>query len=239
MNRRLFSATGRTIAIAALIAIGPVFARAAAQQVVSLEAASPSLEGRFDEALSRAENDEGHVLVAYGLTVRAPANQIWGMWTSRKTSLPTVGELISDRMASDSDRRFDTDDDRIVDREAAVLARLDADGRVEDIGLHTLNSIADFRIDRIYWLGEADSGESFDILRRFVYPGGPAELRRDAVYALARHTREERVFPLLTRIVRDESEPLELRKAAIYGLGQQHSEQARDYLLQLIHTSSS
>lgn len=213
-----------------------------AQQIVRMDDSAAPLERQVaaatGEAVRQAALDGGSAMVGYGIVVRAPANELWGMYSLRESAHPTLLELLDgrpdDTPVTDGDRS-----DRIVDRRAAVLVRLDPDGRPVDVRLVTLESIAYFRVDTIYWLGDASREESFELLAGFTDPSFGLDIRRGALYSIARHGFPERALPILMHHVRDASEPDDLRKAAIHSLGMLRSRAARQALLDLIYDETS
>ena len=222
----------------AVFVSAPSLPEAAAQQVLRPDPVDGSFGRQVASAAQQATRHGGSAMVGYGIVVRAPANQIWGMYSLKHTFRPTLLELLEGSQAGHAGRGSD-DGERIVDRRAAVLIRLDSDGRADDVHLYTLDSVADFDVDTIWWIGEASREDSFDLLLNYAADDYGTDTRKGAIHALARHGLPERALPALKELLGDSSEQKELRKAAIYGLGMLHTEAARRALLDLIYDEAS
>ncbi len=112
-----------------------------------------------------------------------------------------------------------------VVKEIALLFRFSGSRRPEKLRLTNLD--LHFELDDLplVWLGRVEDKESIDLLTKLYGKLSDVNIKKDIVFAVSTHDLPSRVVPFLRGVVKS-NEDIEIRKSAIFWLGQQNSPEA-------------
>jgi HEAT repeat protein len=190
------------------------------------------------EASSRGLRDG--VWVGYGLRRLMGPNEFWGAFSGFGLQRQTLFEILSGEKPP---ARADEGKDRTkVWKPIAVLLRFSGGSldpkaleRVEVCGLDSLFHLHGLPL---FWLGEAEEGESLALVRRLYGEVGRVQLREELVGLVALHKEAEPVLAFLQEaLARDKSDAV--RAEAASELGRYEDERALAGLLEAARSDRS
>lgn len=222
-----------------------------AQTVTRAPSTALSLMDRWDWAQEQATSSRRDSWVVFSFQRVMCEHCHMGSWSNGYRNRKSIDEIIHNRIPEpetvsgaakkaldqiDSDGK-DDHFDRMITKNMAVLFHFE-DGDVTDVDLANMSSRFDFDGQRIFWMGDANSSATFDLLKDMFSERAPVEVQKGLVWAMGRVQGERDIVPFLAGIV-DSNKNVEVRKAVVYSIGKQKYGNVVSVLRRVIERDSS
>ncbi len=222
-----------------------------AQTVTRAPSMTLSLMDRWDWAQGQATSSRGDSWVVFSFQRVMCEHCHMGSWSNGSRNRKSIDEIIHDRIPApetvsgaaqkaldqiDSDGK-DDHSDRMITKDMAVLFHFE-DGELTDVDLSNMSSRFDFDGEGIFWMGDANSSATFDLLKDLFSDRAPVEVQKGLAWAMGSVQGERGILPYLADIA-DSNRNVEVRKAVVYSIGNQESENVVTVLKRVIERDSS
>lgn len=121
-----------------------------------------------------------------------------------------------------------------ISKEVAILFRVNpavsAGSGIREIKISNLSLAVNLKSLPLFWLGEAENGQSITLLQGIFEQEDDAEVKEELITAISIHDDPAPVFSFLKGIV-NSKEDESIRESAIFWMGQQNSKEVLEFLL--------
>ncbi len=222
-----------------------------AQTVTHAPSTALSLMDRWDWAQEQATSSRRDSWVVFSFQRVMCEHCHMGSWSNGYRNRKSIDEVIHDRIPAPetvsgaaqkaldhigSDGHGDHSD-RMITKDMAILFHFE-DGEITDVDLSNMSSRFDFDGERIFWMGDANSSATFDLLKDLFSDRAPVEVQKGLVWAMGSVQGEREILPYLAGIA-DSNGNVEVRKAVVYSIGNQESGNVVTVLKRVIERDSS
>ncbi|HEY4491694.1 MAG TPA: HEAT repeat domain-containing protein [Acidobacteriota bacterium] len=231
-----------------------------AQTVIHSGKEGQSLQQRFDGAIKEIQQSKfpKGAWIGYSIARLMSENEFIGSFDDSRKHSTSLRELItgqkvmeSPQQILDSEKHVREEAKRALEgmeqsdktekkvwKEIAVLSKFSAPRALlmeVDVTEWTLA----FRLENIplIWLGKSNEEQSISLLQK-LYRQGSEEEKEDILSAIGIHTKSDLVLPALNAVI-DSNESEDLRKSAVFWLGQTGHPAALNRLLQIVKSDRS
>ena len=206
-----------------------------------------SLASRWTWAVHQSESFKDGVWIGYSISRLMGERDSIGHYGDDRTGL-TVLEMITGTKLTGtkrevSEKSIRDEAQRVLDetersekkvwKDVAVLIEYESKS-ISRVSLSNMNLTFPFKKMPILWLGSAQNEQSIELLKLLYQKTAVTKRQEELIAAIALHQTPDLVIPFLKRIVESEQET-ELRKSAVFWLGQTQEPQAMKYLVEVIH----
>ena len=119
----------------------------------------------------------------------------------------------------------------------ALLFCLDGNSSVIDLQVSDFDSRVKLKDHPVFWLGNVAQDASANQVVQLYQKANDPEIKKDLIFAVAIHRSSEQSLPFLKNVAKSQADE-ELRKTAVFWLGQYH-EEALDFLIDLVQSDRS
>jgi len=213
-----------------------------AQSVTSAPDLNASLDDKWEWGSGKAESTRGDTWIAFSFERMMCEHCFVGSFhDGRKTQRATLEEQLLgttsspisvERAARRALDDIDGHEDRMVMKSMAVLVHVSR-GQVIEVDVSSMQSHFNFEGESVFWLGASSTSESFGLLKEVYSDRLAEEAQKGIVWAVGSLRLGESALPFLTGIARN-NRSTEVRKAAVYSIGNQQVREAVSVLKRVI-----
>lgn len=123
-------------------------------------------------------------------------------------------------------------------QDVAVLVQYERSKNISKIKVSTMGMIFSFKDLPVIWLGSAENQQSIELLKTLYQHAKVTKRKEELIAPIALHQSPDLVIPFLSGVVTGEQDT-ELRKSAVFWLGQTHDPGALKFLLKVVNTAAA
>lgn len=220
----------------------------AATAVIKYPESGESLAVQWNRALKRAEGVEFKkgFWIVYTFKRFMSDNESIGEFSDDVVG-PTLMEILTGTTPGrDSSKTIKEEAKRLLAeaerqenknwRDVAVLVQYDRSKNISKVKVSTMRMMFSFNHLPVIWLGSAENPQSIELLKKIYEKATITKLKEELIAPIAFHQNPDLVVPFLSGVVTNEQDT-ELRKSAIFWLGQTHDSGALKFLLKVVGTA--